>query len=85
MDRSAPFFHDHDWELELLRDLLKLQLCYIDAQGSKNTWLQREQALEYLRVDQTIFAQVHGPIVLITVAPGIQARIHFSFNPSHCD
>lgn len=65
---AVMFFHDHDWEPELLRDLLKLDLYYIGAQGSKNARLQREQALEELGVNRKGIARIHGPIGLIPSA-----------------
>lgn len=65
---AVLFFHDHDWEPEILRDLLKLDLYYIGAQGSRNARLQRERALEELGVDREAIARIHGPIGLIPSA-----------------
>lgn len=62
---AVLFFHDHDWEPGLLRDLLQLDLYYIGAQGSLKTMQSRTRALEDLGVDPQQIARVRGPIGLI--------------------
>lgn len=65
---AVLFFHDHDWEPGLLRDLLQLELFYIGAQGSNNARQNREHALLNLGVDPQQIARIHGPIGLIPSA-----------------
>lgn len=62
------FFHDHDWEPKLLRDLLKFDLFYLGAQGSRNARRQRDEALEDLGIDHKSIARIRGPIGLIPSA-----------------
>lgn len=62
------FFHDHDWEPGLLRDLLNMELYYIGAQGSRNAKLLREERLRAFGVCAEDIARIHGPIGLIPSA-----------------
>ena len=62
------FFHDHDWEPEILMNVLNSKAFYIGAQGSHRAKKMRELELEaaganYLQIDR-----VRGPIGLIPSA-----------------
>jgi xanthine dehydrogenase accessory factor len=61
-------FHDHDWELALLRQALDQEALFIGAMGSKRTHANRLSALEQAGVSPQLAARIHGPIGLIPAA-----------------
>ncbi len=65
---AVLFFHDHDWEPGLLRDLVRMDLYYIGAQGSMNAKAKRDQTLQELEVQPDEIARIHGPIGLVPSA-----------------
>jgi xanthine dehydrogenase accessory factor len=66
-DRSAIilFFHDHDWEPELLCGSLKTSAFYIGAQGSLRARETRLAAMRELCVSDEQLQRLHGPVGLI--------------------
>ena len=76
------FFHDHDWEAPLLRDLLTSDAFYIGAQGSKRAGEARTRELQALGVSDALCARIVGPIGMIpstrdpqTLAVSVMAEI----------
>ncbi|MCO4847295.1 MAG: XdhC family protein [Yoonia sp.] len=76
------FFHDHDWEAPLLRDLLQSDAFYIGAQGSKRAGEARTAELQALGVPQEQCNRIVGPIGMIpstrdpqTLAVSVMAEI----------
>lgn len=76
------FFHDHDWEAPLLRDLLTSDAFYIGAQGSKRAGEARTRELQALGVSDVLCARIVGPIGMIpstrdpqTLAVSVMAEI----------
>ncbi|ARO13445.1 exported xanthine dehydrogenase/CoxI family protein [Ketogulonicigenium robustum] len=59
------FYHDHDYEPEILQALLQTPAFYIGAQGSRNTQRNRLARLSLDGVADTQLARIHGPIGLI--------------------
>jgi xanthine dehydrogenase accessory factor len=59
------FFHDHDWEAPLLRDLLQTDAFYIGAQGSKRAGDARAAELQALGVSNEQCNRIVGPIGMI--------------------
>ena len=66
-DRSAIilFFHDHDWEPELLSGSLKTSAFYIGAQGSLHARETRLAAMREMGVSDDDLQRLHGPVGLI--------------------
>lgn len=66
-DRSAIilFFHDHDWELEILSASLKTPAFYIGAQGSFHARERRLAKMRDMGVRDTDLERLHGPVGLI--------------------
>lgn len=66
-DRSAIilFFHDHDWEPEILSGSLKTPAFYIGAQGSFHARETRLTAMREMGVSDDQLQRLHGPIGLI--------------------
>ncbi|MGJ8583940.1 MAG: XdhC family protein [Marinosulfonomonas sp.] len=62
------FFHDHDWEPQILKQALATPAFYIGAQGSKRTRDNRHATLVELGVAQEDLARLRGPIGLINSA-----------------
>lgn len=76
------FFHDHEWEAPLLRDLLTSDAFYIGAQGSKRAGETRSRELQALGVSDALCARIVGPIGMIrstrdpqTLAVSVMAEI----------
>ncbi len=64
MECGFIVFHDHDWEPEILMNVLNSKAFYIGAQGSHRAKKMRELELEaaganYLQIDR-----VRGPLGL---------------------
>lgn len=66
-DRTAVlfFFHDHEWEAPILKDILDHETFYIGCQGSRQTSETRLAELAQLGVDAAHLEKVRGPIGLI--------------------
>lgn len=59
------FYHDHDYEPEILRETLKTPAFYIGAQGSRATHARRMERLDALHIPTLDSRRVRGPIGLI--------------------
>lgn len=66
-DRCAAllFYHDHDYEPQILRALLDRPAFYIGAQGSRATQTARLEHLARMGVPPDLLERVRGPIGLI--------------------
>ncbi|MDD2703846.1 MAG: XdhC family protein [Acidocella sp.] len=62
------FYHDHDYEPELLRHLLTTNAFYIGAQGSRGAQQTRLARLQKAGVSAEQIARLRGPIGLIPSA-----------------
>ncbi|WP_347265881.1 XdhC family protein [Paracoccus sp. (in: a-proteobacteria)] len=62
------FYHDHDYEPAILRQLLTRPAFYIGAQGSRSTQAARLARLASMRVPAADCARLRGPIGLIPSA-----------------
>jgi xanthine dehydrogenase accessory factor len=62
---AVLFFHDHDWEPAILRQVLDSDAFYIGAQGSHMARMERDQALRAMGVADHKISQITGPIGLI--------------------
>ena len=62
------FFHDHDWEPQILQGALGGPAFYIGAQGSQRARDARLQELEAMGVVRIDLDRLHGPIGLIPSA-----------------
>ncbi|MEM8553617.1 MAG: XdhC family protein [Pseudomonadota bacterium] len=62
------FFHDHDWEPQLLAGALETEAFYIGAQGSQRARDARNYVLEAMGVTADQMARLHGPVGLIPSA-----------------
>lgn len=65
---AVLFYHDHDHEPPILRDLLATDACYIGAQGSRRTRDNRLAALRAMGVSDVDIARLKGPIGLVPSA-----------------
>ncbi|WP_171060687.1 XdhC family protein [Poseidonocella sp. HB161398] len=65
---AVLFFHDHDWEPDILRDLLASPAFYIGSQGSQRARDARMLQLEAMGVSEADRARLHGPVGLIPSA-----------------
>ena len=69
--RDDPFtafvllFHDHEWELDLLRAALQGEAFYIGALGSRRTHALRREVLRDAGVSEDQIDRVRGPIGLV--------------------
>ena len=61
-------FHDHDWEISILRAALQSDPFYIGALGSSFTHTQRQNSLRALGVGEEELARITGPIGAIPAA-----------------
>ncbi len=59
------FFHDHNWEIPLLKEILKTPAFYIGAQGSRRTHQSRIEALGAAGTIENELQRIKGPIGLI--------------------
>lgn len=66
-DRCAAllFYHDHDYEPQILQRLLEWPAFYIGAQGSRATQAARLERLADMGVPPAMLERVRGPIGLI--------------------
>lgn len=62
------FFHDHEWEPEILRTALATSAFYIGAQGSQRARDQRHLELTSMGVTAADLARLCGPIGLVPSA-----------------
>ena len=62
---AVLFYHDHDHEPAIIRDLLRTDACYIGAQGSRRARDNRNAALRNLGVCDADIARLRGPIGLV--------------------
>ncbi|WFU92224.1 XdhC family protein (plasmid) [Rhizobium sp. CC1099] len=62
---AVLFYHDHDYEPEILKHLLSTPAFYIGAQGSRATQRSRLQRLEEIGVSLEQSSRVRGPIGVI--------------------
>ena len=62
---AVLFYHDHDREPPLLRDLLATPARYIGAQGSRRARDTRLEAMRQMGVSDPDLARLRGPIGLI--------------------
>ncbi|ARM90980.1 MULTISPECIES: XdhC family protein [Rhizobium] len=62
---AVLFYHDHDYEPEIIRRMLATPAFYIGAQGSRATQRSRLKRLEEAGVHQSELQRVRGPIGLI--------------------
>lgn len=87
---AAFLFHDHDWEPELIDQILQTQAFYIGAMGSRATHKAREETLLARGLNQKQIDRVEGPIGLIhslrdpeTLAVSILAQIIDRYNRTY--
>lgn len=59
------FFHDHEWEPDILAGALATRALYIGAQGSRAARMTRNNSLRGLGVSEADIARIAGPIGLI--------------------
>lgn len=69
---ATLFYHNHDYEPELLRHLLTTDAFYIGAQGSRLAQRARLVRLQEMGVPAAQLARLHGPIGLIPSARDVQ-------------
>ncbi|WP_198144909.1 XdhC family protein [Pseudorhodobacter aquimaris] len=62
---AVLFFHDHEWEAPLLRNILRSDAFYIGAQGSKAASKARLLELEAMGVSAQQQKRIVGPVGLI--------------------
>lgn len=58
-------FHDHDWEIPILSQVLQAPGFYVGAQGSHRTQARRRAQLEAAGISSAAIDRVHGPMGLI--------------------
>ena len=58
-------FHDHEWELPLLEQVLASEAFYVGAQGGENARIARTLALTERGVPEEHIARIRSPIGLI--------------------
>lgn len=58
-------FHDHEWEMPVLRALLETECFYIGAVGSRKVHGLRVAALKEQGCSEEAIARIHGPAGLI--------------------
>ncbi|EPE93768.1 XdhC family protein [Rhizobium grahamii] len=66
---AVLFYHDHDYEPEILKHLLTSSAFYIGAQGSRATQRSRLQRLEEIGVPLERSSRIRGPIGVIPSSP----------------
>ncbi|SED66892.1 xanthine dehydrogenase accessory factor [Rhodobacter sp. 24-YEA-8] len=59
------FYHDHDFERVILRQMLRSSAFYIGAQGSRATQARRLETLAAMGVPAEALSRLRGPIGLI--------------------
>jgi xanthine dehydrogenase accessory factor len=60
----VTLFHDHDWETQLLLQVLEQRAFFVGAMGSRRTHLERQRRLVEAGGDPQKIAQVIGPVGL---------------------
>ncbi|MBV0893495.1 XdhC family protein [Paracoccus sp. Z118] len=65
---AVLFYHDHDYEPEILRRLLRSEAFYIGAQGSRATQRARLERLHEFGVSDADTARIQGPIGILPSA-----------------
>ncbi|MCP4781452.1 MAG: XdhC family protein [Hyphomicrobium sp.] len=58
-------FHDHDWELDLLIQILEREVFYVGAVGSARTHRERLSKLEQLGIPESKRARIVGPVGIV--------------------
>ncbi|MEP6342833.1 MAG: XdhC family protein [Maricaulaceae bacterium] len=58
-------FHDHDWEVEMLKQAVVFETFYIGALGGKKTHVSRCNVLRNAGVSESDIARIRGPIGLV--------------------
>ncbi len=64
----VAFFHDHDWEPEILASALESPAFYIGAQGSRRSAMARIGELEAMGTAPEALSRLRGPIGLVASA-----------------
>lgn len=59
------FFHDHEWEAPILKDVLKSRAFFVGCQGSQRTSETRLEQLKQMGLNRQELERVRGPIGLI--------------------
>ncbi len=62
------FFHDHDWEPQILMKAITSPAFYVGAQGSRRARAARDLELEAMGLNQAEIGRIHGPIGLVPSA-----------------
>ncbi|MFN2100007.1 XdhC family protein [Altererythrobacter sp. MF3-039] len=62
---AAFFFHDHDWETDLMAEALASPCFYVGAMGSLATHEKRMELLRTVGVSESAIARIAAPIGLI--------------------
>ncbi|GAA3847484.1 XdhC family protein [[Pseudomonas] carboxydohydrogena] len=57
----VSMFHDHNWELSFLPEILKTDAFYVGALGSRTTHRQRLVQLSELGISEMQLKRIHGP------------------------
>lgn len=68
LDAHSAFltlFHDHEWELFLLKSAIETPARFIGCLGSRKTHDMRRQALLNMGCNTDAVARIHGPIGLV--------------------
>ena len=57
----ATLFHDHDWEVDILRQALLSDAFYIGSMGSRRSHEERLERLSACGLEAQMLARIHGP------------------------
>ena len=60
----VSLFHEHEYEIEILKSVLESELFYIGALGSQRTQALRLKTLSESGVDSYLLDKIHGPVGL---------------------
>ena len=61
---AVLLFHEHDWEIRLLKRILKSDCFYVGALGSRKTHASRVTALKEHGIADSEIDRIRGPIGL---------------------